>query len=83
MAELKKKEFIKKCLEAKDIWVCAARSDKGVLIGWFIGFSSDDDQSVLITDKGVLRVFKTADSAIEFVSDNALTDSGMVSVAFA
>ena len=84
MSTLKKKEFIIKAKQSKDSWIVAARSgDEGLLIGWFVGFSSNDDQTVLITDKGTTRLFKTVESAIWFVAENNLTECGSVSVSYA
>ena len=84
MSTLKKKDFITKARQAKDSWIVAARSeDEGLLMGWFVGFSSDDDQTVLITDKGTTRLFKTIDSAVLFVAENNLTTCGSISVAYA
>lgn len=86
MSELKKKEFIAKvkklnCGSNDLVWIAANRAD-GVLAGWIVGFSEqDEDQCVLVTDKGLLRNFKTVDSAIDFVAMNDLSD-GAVSVAY-
>lgn len=89
MSELKKKEFIAKvkglscsCISAELIWICANRTTSGVLAGWIIGFSEyDEDQCVLVTDKGLLRNFKTIDSAVDFVQANELAD-GSINVAY-
>ena len=90
MSELKKKEFIAKvkklnisCVSSELIWVCANRTMNGVLTGWIIGFSEyDKDQCVLVTDKGLLRNFKTIDSAVDFVAMNDLGD-GSINVSYA
>ena len=91
---LKKKQFVamvhtangSQDYEGKEYdgaWINANRDSEGVLFGWFIGLSFKDEESVLITDKGTRRNFKTLDSAISFVAENALTTYGQLEVSYA
>ena len=90
MATLKKKEFIAKvkelnvsCVSRELIWICANYSTNGDQSGWVVGFTENDkEQCVLVTDKGLLRTFKTIDAAVDFVAANDLSD-GSVNIAYA
>jgi len=76
--ELKKKDFIsqasthirdKNPMGTDGFWACVSRDLEGRMLGWVLGFSTDDDQIVLSTDKGSVRVFKTTDAIVRFISD--------------
>jgi len=88
--ELKKKDFIKKAssyIRAKDcmgvdaFWSAVSRDSEGRMLGWVLGFSPyDEDQVVLATDKGNVRVFKTTEAVVRFMCDADMTcNNGSVS----
>ena len=80
--KLKKKEFLTDAIEIEDrewysgkiydgLYIQNRSDEKGGLIGWVIGINDGDyDQTLLFTDKNKLRLFKTVDAAISFLSDN-------------
>lgn len=84
--ELKKKDFIKKAssyIRAKDcmgvdaFWSSVTRDSEGRMLGWVLGFSPcDEDQVVLATNKGNVRVFKTTEAVVRFVSDANMVCAG-------
>ena len=86
--DLKKKDFIARAaLHFKDkqswndpLWVCVSRDKQGRMLGWILGFTEDcdedDPQMVLVADRGALRVFKTIEAVLRFVSDANLSCQG-------
>ena len=75
---LKQKDFILKLNESEKAndthgsytaWVMSSFSDKGNRLGWTVGFNHEADDALyhLLNNKNYERIFKTADSAIEFL----------------
>ncbi len=64
----------------KNIWVMMERGDKGVM-GWYLSFSvysdplGDGEFYHLVNDKGLIRLFKTSDSAINYVINYGTTNA--------
>ena len=80
--KLKKTDFLELAKEIQDrewyadkpfdgLYIQVRRDDKENLLGWVIGINDGDyDQTLLFTDKMRLRLFKTVDTAVLFLSDN-------------
>lgn len=69
---------------AKHMWVCLERGDKGP-IGWYLSFAvytdpmGDGEYFHLVNDKGLVRLFKNSDSAVNYLINHYLT-SGFCSI---
>ncbi len=87
---LKQKPFISKLKESEaagdyygdySCWISSAWSNKGNRLGWLVGFNHEADDTLyhLLNDKGNERVFKTIDSAVEFLLKTELVTGANIS----